>query len=216
LKGCNPDFIVGDQPTARRDVAHKNVALPEHASYEQVAVTIARVSFAAHDRDAKLECARTKALDTRFEKRGVGSPVVKDVPILVVELIAGRAATESAAEEDVLDASFRQLAAQRIAIEMRAVSRPGLRSNVCYDLNPVVAEQGQESCRSLIRVADREDVEFTTVRLGVVLGGRVGQLVHVPTIAVVRVPTSQSDPLHSLTPRMWCRLLGPRQGQPTP
>jgi hypothetical protein len=79
------------------------------------------------------------------------------VTLLVVELVAGGAATELLAKKEVLDASLADSTTQGIPTEVRRVAGVRLGAHVDQHFDAVRSEQEKESVKGMARMADRKD-----------------------------------------------------------
>lgn len=93
-------------------------------------MALAGASFAAHHRHDKLTRPVAEASKAILKERCVSDPSVQHVSVIVVELVSVGAAAKRVPEKDVLNSLASQDALELRLIELGAVPRPGLRSDV--------------------------------------------------------------------------------------
>ncbi len=150
------DIRVALQAAVAADVQDLQPPLAENAADEPPAVTVRRVLFAAKDGHAPILRQPDQPANPLAELGRCSQPVVADMALLVVELLAGGLPAEGIAEKEVPDPRALQIGLKRFPVELHGVARIGARAEVGHDLDGMPPQQIAERLKGMIGVADRE------------------------------------------------------------
>jgi hypothetical protein len=131
------DFSLGLGATVAAKMYDRHAPLIQHAAYQQPAMTIGGVLFAAEDRHPTVRRQSQQLFNAPTE---VGRPshfAVKHSAIVVIKAFVLDASAQQVAEEYVLNRTLRCGSAKRFAVELRSVARIRTRSYVGHRLDAV-------------------------------------------------------------------------------
>src|SRR5262249_17302255 len=139
-----------------KNVLDGHVALTQAAGDKEEAMAVERLALGAHERDPMAPRSLFDSVETRPEDIGGGDTVEFD-PALAKEGGVVALAAEFGAEEDIGDAGFAKRPLEGGAAELRPAPRIGDRAHVGDGGGAGAAQQVDERCQRMVRVADRED-----------------------------------------------------------
>lgn len=137
----------------------------QHSPDEHTPVTLRRVLFPTEQGDAPRPRGIEHRLDPFLEARCFGQPIVQDVLVVIVELLARRPTAQHVADEEILDPVFAQRPLDRLLVEVRRMARVRAGAHVGDGLDPMLAQQPEQRLDRVVRVPDGEDPEGYLGRL---------------------------------------------------
>jgi hypothetical protein len=111
---------------------------------------VRRVLLAAQDGGTTLFGVGNETLDSFLERRGGGKSIVKNVPLVVVELVSRRSAAQHVSEVKVAHPPAAQRGLERLTVEVDGVAAVGAAANVDEKANPVRADKIEEGLQGQV------------------------------------------------------------------
>lgn len=112
----------------------------QHLPDEQSPVALIGLALAAEKREPMVLGAGQQPIDRLLKRSLLSHLAVESSAVRVVVVFAGRTATELLAEEEVPQAPGAQGMLQLVSVEVRRVSRVGVRANVDDELDALLAQ----------------------------------------------------------------------------
>jgi len=140
---------------AEMDDAH--AAILQHPADQQPAVAVGRVFLAAKDRRAGLRKPFQQPLDSLPETGRFGKGAVQNPPLAVIESRILGSPAQQVAEVQIPNSPVLKRWMDRLAIELRGISRIGTRSNVDQHVDPMPCQEVEKRLQRMIGMSDRPD-----------------------------------------------------------
>jgi hypothetical protein len=151
-------LLVGFESAVREDMGDGGASFLQRTADQKRPVTVQRLFFGAHQRDAVALSARQHSLNTLIEQGGLSQQPVLDTAILVVARRVLAAGTQFLAKSYVADAAIIQGSHKRLAVELRMAPTVRNRSYVRDCGDRVLPKQREKFLERMIGMSDGVDI----------------------------------------------------------
>jgi len=160
------ESILRLQRPVAAQVDNLDPTIVKDAGHQQSSVAVSRIFFRTHHGETEALNSSLKSLDTAEEERSLGQAPVEHVPLFVVKFLCVGAPTQLAPQESVSQAGSRQRLLELAAVEVWGEAAVRMRTDVGDGVNPLSAQKIDEMLDRLVRMSDREQCVFKSLRHG--------------------------------------------------